>query len=148
MVNRLFHPRQRRAQGFTLIELLIVMVIIGLLAALVGPKLFGQLEGAKSKTAKAQIEMVATALDAYRLDMNAYPTTEQGIKVLWDKPDNSVKNAANWRGPYLKKAVPDDPWGNAYQYKSPGVKSSDYDLISLGRDGREGGEGEDADISN
>lgn len=138
----------RRVRGFTLIELLIVMVIIGLLAALVGPKLFGQLEGAKSKTAKAQIEMVATALDAYRLDMNTYPSTEQGIKVLWEKPDSGIKNAANWRGPYLKKAVPDDPWGNAYQYTSPGAKSADYDLISLGRDGREGGEGEDADITN
>lgn len=91
MVNHFSHPRLRRVQGSTLIELLIVMVIIGLLAALVGPKLFGQLEGAKSKTAKAQIEMVATALDAYRLDMNAYPTTEQGIKVLWEKPEASVK---------------------------------------------------------
>jgi general secretion pathway protein G len=142
--KRMHAPRTR---GFTLIELLIVMVIIGLLAALVGPKLFGQLEGAKSKAAKTQIEMVAVALDAYRLDMNAYPGTEQGIKVLWDKPDASTKNAANWRGPYLRKAVPDDPWGNPYQYKAPGAKG-DYDLISLGRDGREGGEGEDADVTN
>lgn len=132
-------------KGFTLIELLIVMVIIGMLAALVGPRLFGQLEGSKNKAAKAQIEMMATALDAYRLDMNAYPSTELGLKVLWEKPASDANAAAIWRGPYLRKAVPVDPWGNPYQYRSPGNKG-EFDLYSFGRDGREGGEGEDADI--
>lgn len=138
--------KYKTVRGFTLIELLIVMVIIGLLAALVGPRLFGQLEGSKVKTAKVQIEMMGAALDAYRLDMNNYPSTEMGLKALWEKPeavDASV--AANWRGPYLKKAVPSDPWGNAYQYKAPGTKG-EYDIISFGKDGKEGGEADNADI--
>lgn len=136
---------RKKSLGFTLIELLIVMVIIGMLAALVGPRLFGQLEGSKAKAAKAQIEMIGTALDAYRLDMNGYPSTEQGLVMLWDKPAQDAAGAANWRGPYLRKSIPADPWGNPYQYRAPGQKG-EFDLFSFGRDGKEGGEGEDADI--
>lgn len=130
-----------RNQGFTLIELLIVMVIIGLLAALVGPKLFGKVSIAKLKAAKAQIELFGTALDALRLDVGRYPTTEEGMKALREKP--SDMNA--WKGPYLPKEIPVDPWGKAYVYKSPG-EHGDYDLISFGLDGVEGGEGENQDI--
>ena len=141
-------PIQRTArkysQGFTLIELLIVMVILGLLASLVGPRLFGQLDSSKIKAAGTQIEMVGAALDTYRLDMSRYPTTEQGIAALTEKPADPAQ-AALWRGPYLKKRVDKDPWGNSYVYKTPGAKS-DYELSSLGADGKEGGSGNDADI--
>ena len=141
-------PIQRTArkysQGFTLIELLIVMVILGLLASLVGPRLFGQLDSSKIKAAKTQIEMVGAALDTYRLDMSRYPTTEQGIAALTEKPADPAQ-AALWRGPYLKMRVDKDPWGNSYVYKTPGAKS-DYELSSLGADGKEGGSGNDADI--
>lgn len=139
--------RLSRQNGFTLIELLIVMVILGLLASLVGPRLFGQVDASKIKTARAQIEMIGAALDTYRLDISRYPTSEQGIAVLWEKPaDGDV--AQRWRGPYLKKKVDKDPWGNAYVYKAPGGASRDYDLSSLGADGREGGSGDDADINS
>lgn len=136
----------RRAAGFTLIELLIVMVIIGLLAALVGPRLFGHLGKSEVKAAKAQIEMLGTALDGLRLDVGRYPTTEEGLKLMWTKPENP-DIAAVWHGPYTKKPVEKDPWGNAYVYKSPG-EHGDYDLSSLGKDGKEGGEDENADIHN
>ncbi len=129
--------------GFTLIELLIVMVIIGLLASLVAPKLFSKLGSSKVKTAKAQIQMIATALDAFRLDVGRYPTTEEGLKVLWKNPGN-IKN---WDGPYLPKAVPNDPWGNPYIYKAPGPDGKPYELKSLGADGKPGGTGENKDIS-
>lgn len=135
---------QRLARGFTLIELLIVMVILGLLASLVGPRLFGQLDSSKIKAARTQIEMVGAALDTYRLDMSRYPSTEQGIAALSEKPADTAE-AAKWRGPYLKKRVDKDPWGNSYVYKAPGEKS-DYELSSLGADGKEGGSGDDADI--
>lgn len=131
----------RKKQGFTLIELLIVIIIIGLLAALVGPKLFGKVSIAKLKAAKAQIELFGTALDALRLDVGRYPTTEEGLKALREKP--SDMNA--WKGPYLPKEIPMDPWGKAYVYKAPG-EHGDYDLISYGLDGVEGGEGENQDI--
>ena len=134
----------RRARGFTLIELLIVMVILGLLASLVGPRLFGQLDASKVKAARTQIEMAGAALDTYRLDMSRYPTTEEGLAALSEKPADT-EAAARWRGPYLKKRVDKDPWGNSYVYKAPGEKS-DYELSSLGADGKEGGSGDAADI--
>jgi len=141
------HPLKqplRVARGFTLIELLIVMVILGLLASLVGPRLFGQLGASKIKAARTQIEMVGAALDTYRLDMSRYPSTEEGLAVLSEKPEDPVKTP-NWRGPYLKKRVDKDPWGNSYVYKAPGEKA-DYELSSLGADGQEGGSGDDTDI--
>jgi general secretion pathway protein G len=137
-------PALRRAGGFTLIELLIVMVILGLLASLVGPRLFGQLDASKVKAARTQIEMLGAAMDTYRLDMSRYPSSEQGIAALSEKPADAAE-AARWRGPYLKKKVDKDPWGNSYVYRSPGEKS-DYELSSLGADGKEGGSGDDADI--
>ncbi|GAB1385607.1 type II secretion system major pseudopilin GspG [Melaminivora sp.] len=139
------HPRQaRRAGGFTLIELLIVMVILGLLASLVGPRLFGQLDASKVKAARTQIEMVGAALDTYRLDMSRYPSTQEGLAALSEKPADAA-DATKWRGPYLKKRVDKDPWGNSYVYKAPGEKA-DYELSSLGADGKEGGSGDAADI--
>lgn len=137
-------PSLRRAGGFTLIELLIVMVILGLLASLVGPRLFGQLDASKVKAARTQIEMLGAAMDTYRLDMSRYPNTDQGIAALSDKPADAAE-AARWRGPYLKKKVDKDPWGNSYVYRSPGERS-DYEISSLGADGKEGGTGDDADI--
>ena len=139
------HPRQaRRAGGFTLIELLIVMVILGLLASLVGPRLFGQLDASKVKAARTQIEMVGAALDTYRLDMSRYPSTQEGLAALSEKPADAA-DATKWRGPYLTKRVDKDPWGNSYVYKAPGEKA-DYELSSLGADGKEGGSGDAADI--
>jgi len=131
---------RRRERGFTLVEILIVMIIIGLLAALVGPKLFGKVSGAKLKAAKAQIELFGTALDTFRLDVGRYPTTEEGLKALREKPSG----AEGWQGPYLPKEIPADPWSRAYVYRSPG-EHGDYDLISYGLDGVEGGEGENQD---
>jgi general secretion pathway protein G len=128
--------------GFTLIELLVVVVIIGLLAAYVGPRYFAQLGKSERATAKAQIEGLGKALDAYRLDTGRYPTTEQGLKALVVKPNDEPK----WIGPYLTKAVPVDPWGHAYVYSSSG-SSGDFDLLSYAKDGQLGGDGEAADVS-
>jgi len=141
-------PRRSRskAQGFTLIELLIVLVILGLLAALIGPKLFGNVDKAKIETTKSQISSLETTLDAFRLDMGRYPTTEEGLSILANKPDDAAPGATRWKGPYMKK-VPKDGWGNDYQYKAPG-DHGEYDLWSYGGDNREGGEGNDADITN
>ncbi len=132
---------KRQERGFTLMEILVVVIIIGLLAALVGPRLFGKVSLAKQKAAKAQIELFGTALDTFRLDIGKYPTTEEGLKALREKPSG----AEGWQGPYLPKEIPVDPWGRAYVYKSPG-QQGDYDLISYGLDGAEGGEGENLDI--
>ncbi|MFG6457694.1 type II secretion system major pseudopilin GspG [Roseateles sp. BYS96W] len=139
-----FHfPRRPAARGFTLLELLVVMVIIGLLAGYVGPKFFGQIGKSEVKAAKAQIDALQKSLDQYRLDVGRYPSTEQGLAVLVTKPADEPK----WQGPYLSKAVPKDPWGNDYQYRAPG-EHGEYDLLSLGKDGRPGGEGEDADLTS
>ena len=130
-----------RNKGFTLLELLVVIVIIGLLAGYVAPRYFGQVGKSEVQVAKAQIESIEKALDQYRLDTRNYPTAEQGLDALTAKP----ANANGWSGPYLKKAVPNDPWGRAYVYRVPGTKG-DFDLYSLGKDGKPGGTGEDADI--
>jgi len=135
--------RQRKARGFTLLELLVVIVIIGLLAAYVGPKYFAQLGKSETTIAKAQIEAFGKALDSYRLDVGHYPNTEEGLNPLLIKP----AAATTWNGPYLAKNVPLDPWGRPYIYKSPGAKG-EYDILSYGRDGQPGGTGEDADISS
>jgi general secretion pathway protein G len=133
-----------RQAGFTLLELLVVIVIIGLLAAYVGPKYFAQLGKSEVTIAKAQIEAFEKALDTYRLDVGRYPSTDEGMAALMVAPPTA---GAKWNGPYLKKGVPPDPWGHPYQYRAPGVKN-EYDIISLGRDGQPGGSGEDADISS
>jgi general secretion pathway protein G len=132
----------RGAGGFTLLELLVVIVILGLLAAYVGPKYFAQLGKSEVTIAKAQIEAFEKSLDTFRLDVGRYPTTEEGLNSLVTAPASA---GAKWNGPYLKKGVPPDPWGHPYQYKAPGSKS-EFEIISLGRDGQPGGSGEDADI--
>lgn len=131
--------------GFTLIEILVVIVVIAILATLVAPNIFQHVGAAKDATAKSQIEMLGAALDAYRLDNSRYPTTEQGLNALWEKP--TIDPPANWRGPYLRKPVPLDPWGKAYLYTFPGQQNTlGYDLLTYGADGKPGGDGEDADI--
>src|SRR5512140_1241265 len=134
--------RQRQA-GFTLIELMVVMFILGLLAMLVAPRLMGRVGKAKQNTAQTQIQMLATSLDLFHLDVGRYPTDEEGLKVLYGRPEN----LPTWSGPYLDKPVPKDPWGRDYVYKNPG-EHGPYDLSSLGADGQVGGEGENADINN
>jgi general secretion pathway protein G len=126
-----------------LVELLVVIIILGLLAGLVGPRLFGRVGQSKQAAARAQVELLGAGLDQYRLDVGAYPTSSQGLEAVVKNP-----GVGNWSGPYLKKGVPKDPWGNAYQYKSPGDGGRDYDIISYGADGSPGGEGENADITS
>ncbi|SFL84924.1 type II secretion system major pseudopilin GspG [Rugamonas rubra] len=133
-----------RAAGFTLLELLVVIVIIGLLAAYVGPKYFAQLGKSEVTIAKAQIEAFEKSLDTFRLDVGRYPSTEEGLAALQVAPATA---GAKWNGPYMKKSVPPDPWGHAYQYKAPGSKA-EFEILSLGRDGKPNGTGEDADISS
>lgn len=131
---------RRNQRGFTLIELLIVMIILGLLAALVGPKMFQKVGSSKQKAAKAQISLFGTALDAYRLDLGGYPPSQLGLEGLRKNPGNDL-----WDGPYLSKDIPLDPWGHPYVYRAPG-EHGDYDLFSMGADGQEGGDGENTDI--
>jgi general secretion pathway protein G len=129
--------------GFTLVELLVVMIIIGLLAALVGPRFIRQEEKAKIKAAKAQIELFGTALDTFRLDVGRYPRAEEGLEALRTKPGGLER----WDGPYLKKELPLDPWGKAYVYKSPG-ENGPFDIVSYGADSAPGGEGDNRDITS
>jgi general secretion pathway protein G len=141
MINKTTNLWQSR-RGFTLIELLVVLMILGLLAGLVGPRIMKYLGGAKTDTAQLQIAEFGAGLDLYHLEVGRYPTSEEGLMALSEQP----AGARNWHGPYLKKKdIPPDPWGNAYRYRSPG-ENSDYDLYSLGRDNADGGSGEDEDL--
>lgn len=134
-------------RGLTLIEVLVVIVVIAILASFVAPNLFRHVDDARVATTRAQIESLVTALDAYRLDNGRYPTTAQGLGALWQKP--SIEPPMNWTAPYLRKPVPDDPWGRPYVYVAPGqVNPSTYDLLSYGADGKPGGEGENADVTS
>ena len=134
---------RKRSRGITLIELLVVMVIIALFATLVGGKLLKNVDKARQVQAKEQIAQFESVLDSFRLDVGRYPTTEEGLQALQIKPST----IENWDGPYLKKDIPLDPWGHAYTYRCPG-QHGDLDLVSLGSDGQEGGEGVAADVVN
>jgi general secretion pathway protein G len=134
-------PGRRIRRGFTLLELLVVLVVLGLLVGIVGPRYFSQLGKSEAKAAQAQLASLAKALDLYRIDVGRYPSTEQGLAALTIAPPNESR----WRGPYLQKAVPADPWGHPYLYKSPG-EQGEFDLLSLGKDGSPGGADENADV--
>lgn len=135
-------------RGFTLIEILVVITVIAILAGLVAPNVFRHVGTAQDATARAQIEMLGAALDGYRLDNGRYPTTQQGLDALRAAP-NSDPRPRNWRGPYLRRDVPLDPWGTPYVYQSPGTANPNgFDLMSYGADGRPGGEGDDADLTS
>jgi general secretion pathway protein G len=140
----MYATRRRGQRGFTLIEIMVVMAIIAMLAAMVGPRLIRQQEKAAVKAAQAQVERLGTALDTFRLDMGRYPSTQEGLAALMQPPSNSQR----WDGPYLNKNVPVDPWENPYQYRSPGGAGRPYDLFSFGADGAPGGEGDGRDINN
>ena len=138
----------KNSNGFTLIELMVVIVVLGLLAGIIAPKIIGHVADAKIGTAKSNIQSLETALKMYKLDNGSYPTTEQGLQALVEPPTTGVL-PKKWRiGGYLeKKAVPKDPWGNDYVYICPGVHG-DFDIVCYGKDGTSGGEGEDKDINN
>jgi len=142
-MNTSHNMPRKRSSGFTLLELLVVMVIIGMLVGYVAPKFFSQIGKSEVKTARAQIDGLEKSLDQYRLDVGHYPSTEQGLAALNDRPSSEAK----WAGPYLKKKLPKDPWGNDYVYKYPG-DHGEFDLFSYGKDGKLGGTGEDEDIVN
>ena len=157
MSSRTEPRRRRRAargsahrfvpQGFTLIELLVTIAIIATLAAIVAPSLFSNIGDARRNTAKSQIQILSLALDAYRLDCDTVPTTEQGLAALRSLPISDPPQ--NWKGPYLRQLVPPDPWGRPYVYVAPGVTNpSSYDLYTLGKDGKPGGDGESADVTS
>src|SRR6058998_1085331 len=135
--------RKKNHSGITLIELLVVMVIIAMFATIVGQRLFRNVEKARQTTAKAQISEFESVLDAFRLDVGRYPTTDEGLQSLRVRPGSLER----WDGPYLRKDVPLDPWQHPYVYRFPG-QHGDYDLCSFGADGQDGGEGENADVTN
>ena len=142
----IFFPSRSKSTsraGFTLLELLVVLVIIGLLAAYVGPKYFQQIGKSETKVAKAQLDGLQKALDQYRIDTGYFPNSEQGLAALNTAPSGEPQ----WQGPYLSKQVPKDPWGRDYLYRSPG-EHGEYDLWTFGKDGREGGTGDDQDVTN
>ena len=134
---------ERRNRGISLIELLVVMAIIAMFLTLVGSRVFRNVEKSKQVVAKNQIHEFETVLDMFRLDVGRYPTTQEGLQALQVRPSG----VENWDGPYMKKDVPLDPWNHAYVYRCPGQKG-DFDLIALGADGQEGGEGDNRDITN
>lgn len=137
----------RRNGGFTLIEIMIVMVIIAMLAALVGPRLVGALSSSKVKATKIQIETLANAIETFHLDTGRYPAQQEGLRVLIENPQASP--IQNWHGPYLKKIkIPTDEWGKPFTYEIPGKHGMGFDLISMGADGKVGGSADDADIGN
>ena len=138
-------PWASRAHGFTLLEMLVVLVIIGLLAGLVGPRLFSKVDQSKVQTAQTQIKLLRGAVENVRLDIGRYPTLEEGLRLLTEPPTDPAL-AARWRGPYLDDALPADPWTNAYQYALPGADRQPFALYSFGADGKLGGEGDDRDL--
>jgi len=138
-------PSTQRERGFSLLELLAVLVILGILAGVFAPKFLGQAESAKRKAAKLEIDQIGQSLDLYKLEIGKYPTSQEGLAALVTAPSGTT----NWNGPYLKKTtVPKDPWGNEYKYVSPGDQNRPYDIVSMGSDGKEGGEGDGKDITS
>jgi len=142
--SRRSHSTRR---GFTLVELVVVMIILAILAGVIVPRLYGRAEQGRRARAIADIKNLETTLDLYAADNGRFPTTDQGLQALRELP-TIPPEARNWNGPYLKKPIPLDPWGHEYDYTSPGTYNEDFDLVSYGQDGREGGEGADADITN
>jgi general secretion pathway protein G len=140
---KLLRVRERAARGFTLLELLVVILIIGMLVGIVGPRLLGQVSKSEVTTARAQLDALDKAVQAYRIDVGRFPSSAQGLRALVSAPS---EEATRWRGPYLQGEVPPDPWGSPYQYRLPGSNGRDYDLYSLGRDRMQGGSGDDADL--
>lgn len=134
-----------RSAGFSLLEMLVVLVIIGLVASLVGPRLFSRVDSSKVQVAETQVRMLRSAVETYRLEVGQLPTAEQGLDVLYSRPGDE-RAGARWRGPYLDEPVPLDPWGNPYQYSIPGRDGRPFALYSFGADGVRGGEGNDADV--
>ena len=142
MIGRESNSIIKNRKGFTLVELIVVMVILGMLAALVFPKFISKVGKGKVSAAKTQIELLGQALDQFRMETGRYPTTQEGLNALQVNP-----GVNGWDGPYLKKGIPNDPWGRPYHYESPG-QHGDYDLYSYGADGNPGGEGENQDVNS